>query len=161
MRWDFSLIFDEIKAGLKQATARAKELDRPIHSIGVDSWGVDYGLLDANGKLIDDPVCYRDDRTSGAIDEVFARILLADRSLNAPVFNFRISIRCSSYGPSAEDLKSASKLLLLPDLVNYFLTGKIAAEFTNATTTQMVNAATEKWDTALIDRPGSARQNSP
>ena len=75
----------------------------------------------------------------------------ADRSLNAPVFNFRISIRYSSYGPQREDLKSASKLLLLPDLVNYFLTGKIAAEFTNATTTQMVNAATEKWDTALID----------
>ncbi|HEY2865797.1 MAG TPA: rhamnulokinase family protein, partial [Pyrinomonadaceae bacterium] len=150
MRWDFSLIFDEIKAGLKQATARAKELDRPIHSIGVDSWGVDYGLLDANGKLIDDPVCYRDDRTSGAIHEVSARIprrSIFERT-GIQFQNFNTLFQLWS---EREDLKSASKLLLLPDLVNYFLTGKIAAEFTNATTTQMVNAATEKWDTALID----------
>src|SRR6478752_7397186 len=56
LRWDFRVIFDEIKTGLKQASGRARELDRPVHSIGIDSWAVDYGLLDGDSNLIDDPV---------------------------------------------------------------------------------------------------------
>jgi len=153
LRWDFSLIFDEIKAGLRQAAARANELARVVRSIGIDSWAVDYGLVDANGDLIDDPVCYRDDRTDGAIDDVCA--LVSRRS----IFE-RTGIQFQSFNTliqlwsERKDLSKASKLLLLPDLINYVLSGTTAAEFTNATTTQMINASTGTWDVYMLEHLG-------
>ena len=151
LRWNFHLIVNEIKAGLKQAGCRADMLGRPIQSVGVDSWAVDYGLLDAEGKLIDDPVCYRDDRTTGAIDEVSA--LISRRSIfertGIQFQNFNTVFQLWS---ERDELEGVSKMLLLPDLVNYSLTGKIAAENTNATTTQMVNAATGTWDIEMLKR---------
>src|SRR5262245_31577370 len=72
LRWDLPHIFAEIKAGLRAAGEHARELGRPVRSVGVDSWGVDYGLIDPDGNLIEDPVCYRDDRTSGVMEKVFA-----------------------------------------------------------------------------------------
>src|ERR1043165_6002058 len=70
LRWDLSHIFAEIKAGLRAAGERARQLGRKIASIGVDSWGVDYGLIDGNGEVIEDPICYRDERTGGMIERV-------------------------------------------------------------------------------------------
>jgi rhamnulokinase len=151
LRWDFQLILNEIKAGLKQAAFRAKELGRSIQSLGIDSWAVDYGLLDSAGELIDEPVCYRDDRTIGALAEVFAcipRQLIFERT-GIQFQNFNTLFQLSAEG---ENIERASKLLLLPDLINFFLTGKLATEFTNATTTQMVNAASRRWDVDLLDR---------
>jgi rhamnulokinase len=145
------LIFDEVKTGLKLAACRAKELDRKIQSIGVDSWAVDYGLLDADGMMIDDPVCYRDDRTAGALAEVFAQVpqhLIFERT-GIQFQNFNTLYQLWS---EEVDRERISKLLLLPDLLNYYLTGKVAAEFTNATTTQMVNTASGTWDGDLLDR---------
>jgi rhamnulokinase len=150
VRWDFGLILNEIKAGLKQAARRAYDLGRPVRSIGIDSWAVDYGLLD-NEKLIDDPVCYRDDRTSGTMEKVFAvvprRSIFERTGIQFQTFNTLFQL-CSE----GDNIEKASKLLLLPDLINYFLTGKMVAEFTNATTTQMVNAATGTWDDELLGR---------
>src|SRR5947207_1304766 len=74
LRWDIPKIFADIKEGLREAAARAHQLGREIQSIGVDSWGVDYGLIDAEGHLVELPVCYRDERTHGVMEEVFARI---------------------------------------------------------------------------------------
>src|SRR5437868_11177931 len=74
LRWDFPQIFDEIKKGVREAGKRAHELRRPVQSIAVDSWGVDYGLIDADGKLLENPVCYRDERTQGVMERVFARM---------------------------------------------------------------------------------------
>src|SRR5580765_994856 len=74
LRWNFSLIFDEVKAGLRSAANEATILGRPVNSIGVDSWAVDYGLVGADGKLLADPVCYRDARTGEAMKGVFAVI---------------------------------------------------------------------------------------
>ena len=71
LRWDLSLILENITAGLTQAGSRASELSRPINSLGVDSWAVDYGLVDASGNLIAEPVCYRDPRTRDAMARVF------------------------------------------------------------------------------------------
>src|SRR5437763_15979368 len=65
LRWDIPKIFAEIKAGVREAATRARELGREIQSLGVDSWGVDYGLIDAAGSLVELPVCYRDERTHG------------------------------------------------------------------------------------------------
>ena len=150
LRWDLELIFNEIKTGLKQATDRANDLGRQIRSIGVDSWAVDYGLLDADDRLIDDPVCYRDDRTVGAMQRVFAKVPRAEifERTGIQFQNFNTLFRLWS---EREDLERTSRLLLLPDLINYFLTGTMAAEFTNATTTQMVNASTRRWDSDLLD----------
>src|SRR4051812_34106573 len=74
LRWDFPQIFDEIKDGVRAAGESARAFGRPIHSIGVDSWAVDYGLIDAAGKLLENPVCYRDERTRGMMERVFARV---------------------------------------------------------------------------------------
>jgi len=150
LRWDLSLIFDQVKAGLNKAAVRAKELGR-IHSIGVDSWAVDYGLIDADGKLIDDPVCYRDDRTKGAMERVFAHVprnVIFEKT-GIQFLNFNTIFQLYSEG---QDLQKADKILLLPDLINFFLTGKVFAEYTNATTTQLVNARSQNWDRQLIEK---------
>ena len=151
LRWDFSLIFDQVKAGLSKAAVRAKELGRRIHSIGVDSWGVDYGLIDADGKLIVDPVCYRDERTKGAMERVFtyvSRIVIFEIT-GIQFLNFNTIFQLYS---ESQKLERADKVLLLPDLINFFLTGKAFAEYTNATTTQLVGARSRNWDTELIDQ---------
>src|SRR5256885_2114082 len=72
LRWDIPKIFAEIKEGLREAAAHARQLGREIGSIGVDSWGVDYGLIDVDGNLLEWPICYRDDRTHGVMEEAFA-----------------------------------------------------------------------------------------
>src|SRR5262245_15384415 len=74
LRWDLPHIFSEIKTGLRAAGQRAQQFGRPVESIGVDSWGVDYGLIDVRGNLLEDPVCYRDQRTAGVMGKVFERI---------------------------------------------------------------------------------------
>ncbi len=153
LRWNFPLIFGEIKAGLIKAAVRANELGRPVYSIGIDSWAVDYGLLDADGNLIANPVCYRDDRTTAAMDSVFAKV---SRSAIFEKTGIQFQNFNTLFQLYSEDgnLKKAAKLLLLPDLINYFLTGRAAAERTNATTTQMVNAATGNWDHELLEKLG-------
>ena len=160
LRWGFSHIFAEIKTGLGKAAVRANELRRPVRSIGVDSWAVDYGLIDAGGNLLADPVCYRDDRTIGAMDEVFTRVsrstIFEKTGIQFQNFNTLFQL----YSEDG-DLERAAKALLLPDLINFFLTGKMAAERTNATTTQMVNASTGNWDRDLIDTLGIPGQILP
>src|SRR5215510_12120120 len=74
LRWDATRIFAQIKAGLREAGVRASALERPVQSIGIDSWGVDYGLIDTAGNLLEDPICYRDERTTGVMEKVFERM---------------------------------------------------------------------------------------
>jgi rhamnulokinase len=149
LRWDFRKIFDEIKIGLKSAGSRANELNKKIYSIGIDSWAVDYGLLDAKGDLIENPVCYRDGRTSGVMEKVFAEVSRAAvfEKTGIQFLNFNTLFQLFS---EDGNLEKAEKLLLLPDLINYFLTGQAYAEYTNATTTQFLNAKTENWDYELL-----------
>ena len=151
LRWDFALILREIKAGLRAAGERARELGRRIHSIGVASWGVDYGLIDAGGKLVEDPVCYRDPRTQGVMEEVFARITREDlftrTGLQLMPFNtlFQLYAHVQEHIP-----READRLLLIPDLVHFSLTGRAVTEYTNATTTQMINAKGRSWDVEIL-----------
>ena len=151
LRWNFPHIFDEIKNGLQKAGERARALRRSVCSIGIDSWAVDYGLIDAAGNLIANPVCYRDDRTIGAMESVFAKVsrLTIFEKTGIQFQNFNTLFQLYS---EDESIGKASKLLLLPDLINFFLTGKAVAEYTNATTTQMVNAATGSWDRDLLEK---------
>jgi len=150
LRWKFESIFDEIKSGLRQAGTTASALGRKIASIGVDSWGVDYGLVGANGELVADPICYRDSRTDDAMMRVFS-IVPRDEIFEKTGVQFQ---KFNTLYQLFSEVESLLMLLLIPDLINYFLTGKAATEYTNATTTQMVNARTGKWDTDLIDRVG-------
>ena len=152
LRWNFGHIFAEIKSGLKAAGERARNLGREIKSVAIDSWGVDYGLLGADGKLLADPVCYRDDRTRGAMAQVFARVprseIFEKTGIQFQSFNTLYQLQ------SEEKRGEAADLLLLPDLLNYILTGKKAAEYTNATTTQFLNTATGDWDREMLERLG-------
>lgn len=149
LRWDFSLILEEIKAGIREAGEKAKELKRPVRSLGVDSWGVDYGLISPEGELLQDPVCYRDKRTEGAMERVFQTIaadkIFEKTGIQFMPFNtvFQLSV---DNGHTAD----AARVLLMPDLINYFLTGRTATEYTNSTTTQMVSAETQNWDREMI-----------
>jgi len=150
--WDAAYIFSEIKAGLREASGRAKQIGRPVHSIGVDSWGVDYGLVDSEGNLLGEPICYRDERTQGEMERVFERVsaeeIVARTGIQFLVFNtlFQLSAHRRAGIP-----KTAARLLLMPDLMHFFLTGTAATEYTNATTTQMVNARTETWDSEMLE----------
>ena len=155
LRWDFPKIFAEIESGLMEASGRARELNRSIVSIGVDSWGVDYGLIDAAGKLIENPVCYRDPRTQGVMDQVFARVSRAEIFERTGIQFLSFNTLFQLYAHAEEGIPfEASRFLMIPDLVNYFLTGRAVNEYTNATTTQMLNAGTGVWDRELIERLG-------
>ncbi len=155
LRWDARRIFDEIAAGLAAVGTRARELGRPVESIGIDSWGVDYGLLDAEGRLVEDPVCYRDGRTNGVMEQVFARMPRAEIFERTGIQLLPINTLFQLFAHVREGLPAAAaRLLMIPDLVNAFLTGVEQAEFTNATTTQLLNAATGTWDAAIIDSLG-------
>jgi rhamnulokinase len=151
LRWDFHTIFAETKQGLRDAAARARELGRDIRSVGVDSWGVDYGLIDAEGNLVELPVCYRDERTEGAMERVFARVSREEifERTGIQFMSFNTLFQLEAHMREGLD---ANTLLLIPDLINFCLTGKRVAEYTNATTTQMVNARTGKWDYDLLNR---------
>ncbi|HEY8151941.1 MAG TPA: rhamnulokinase family protein [Vicinamibacteria bacterium] len=150
LRWDAARIFGEIDAGLRAAGERARQLGRPVQSLGVDSWGVDYGLLDGDDRLIEDPVCYRDARTSGVPARVFERVSRAeifDRT-GIQFLDFNTLFQLEAH--RREGLPAAARrLLLIPDLVHHRLTGRAVTEYTNATTTQLVDAATGQWDRGL------------
>ena len=149
MYWDVLRLFHDIKIGLLKAK---KEGD--IKSIGIDTWGVDFGLLDKDGKLLENPVHYRDKRTSGIFKEAFAKI---DREkfyqitgnqfmeLNT-VFQL---IALNKNRP--EILEKAQTLLLMPDLLNYFLSGVKSTEYTIASTTQLLDAKKKKWSSEIIE----------
>jgi rhamnulokinase len=153
LRWDLPAIFAEIEQGLREAAARARELGSDIRSIGVDCWGVDYGLIDAAGQLVELPVCYRDERTEGTMEQVFARVPRADifERTGIQFMSFNTLFQLEAHMREGLD---GDTLLLIPDLINFYLTGKRVAEYTNATTTQMVNASTRQWDYELLNRLG-------
>jgi rhamnulokinase len=155
LRWDFPAILHEIRVGLRAAAAHARATGRRVASVGVDSWGVDYGLVDRAGHLIEDPISYRDGRTADIMPRVFARVpreeIFARTGIQFLPINtlFQLAAHVEHGLPA-----SAHRLLMIPDLVTAALTGRAVTEFTNATTTQMVHVDTRRWDTELLDRLG-------
>ncbi len=153
LRWNITNIFEEIKQGLRTAGEHARELGREIQSVGVDSWAVDYGLIDDNGELVEWPICYRDKRTQGVMDECFARVSREEIFERTGIQFMSFNTLFQLFAHQREGIPAETRrLLLMPDLINFWLTGKCVAEYTNATTTQMVNAHTGKWDYELLDR---------
>lgn len=156
LRWNADYILGQITRGIAQAGAAARRRSRPIVSFGIDSWGVDYGLVDARNRLLDAPVCYRDERTNGRMEEVFrdvprrevfARTGIQFLSLNT-LYQLVAHVR-------AEGLPAGThRLLLIADLFHALLGGRACCEWTLATTSQMVAAATGDWDRELLARLG-------
>lgn len=147
LRWDFEALFNELKTGLKKAFAKYGD---EIKSIGIDTWGVDYGLLDKEGRLIANPICYRDDRTKGMMDAAFQKLPKDEFFQHAA--NQFMEINTAFQLMSETDLQRAERLLFMPDLFNYFLTGKCYNEFTIASTSQLLNTKTHQWDDVIFER---------
>src|SRR6266567_4022945 len=155
LRWSLTSIFGEIKIGIRKAGQRARELRRPIESIGVDSWGVDYGLVDAQGNLIEDPICYRDQRTQRTMEQVFAQVPREEMYQRTGIQFLSFNTLFQLYAHVHAGLPAnATRLLLIPDLINLFLCGHAVTEYTNATTTQSVDSRTCSWDCELVERLG-------
>ena len=161
LRWDFEALFNELKTGLKKAFAKYGD---EIESIGVDTWGVDYGLLDEDGKLISTPICYRDDRTKGMLELAFQKLPKEEffqhaanqfMEINTAFQLLSATVETSHCGVS--ELQRAEKLLFMPDLFNYFLTGKCCNEFTISSTSQLLNSLTHQWDDVIFERLGLPR----
>ena len=150
--WDALRLFFEIKQGITKA-----KLAGGFDSIGVDTWGVDFGLLDEKGCLVENPVHYRDARTKGIIEE--AAKLIPKKEMyditGIQFMEFNTAFQLLSIKQRRPELLDrAAKLLFMPDLFSYFLTGNMVAEYSIATTSQLVEAVTGKWSDRMCEALG-------
>jgi len=154
LHWDVLRLFHEIKQGILKC---ANSGDRDIDCIGIDTWGVDYGLLDKNGKLLGNPYHYRDTRTDGMYDVAF-KLVPKEEIYNKTgiAFNWFNTVFQLLSAKLSNDtaLKNADKLLFMPDLFNYFLTGEKKCEYTIASTSQMFDSKTHTWATDMLENLG-------
>lgn len=150
--WDVLRLWQEIKVGMARYAAG---YDQPLASIGIDTWGVDFGLLDAEGRLLGNPYHYRDSRTQGMPELVDALVppeeLYVQTGIQRLPINTIYQLVAMRQGHDPL-LDAASTLLMLPDLFHYWLTGQKVAEYTNATTTQLYDARAGHWATDLLEK---------
>jgi len=151
LHWDILRLYSEVLVGLREATRAADGL----LSVGVDSWGVDYGLLDDAGSLLGDPYHYRDDRTVAAVDTVHDVIapaeLYARTGIQFLPFNTVYQL-AAARGSAA--LRSATTMLQIPDLVGCWLSGAHVSEVTNASTTGLLDVIERTWDREIVESLG-------
>lgn len=154
LHWDALRLYHEILEGLR----RAGRADRELRSVGIDSWGVDFGLFDEGGRLLGNPHHYRDPRTAAGVEAVHARVprerLYARNGLQFMPFNTIYQLAASLGTP---ELDSAATMLLTPDLIGYWLTGARGAEETMASTTGLLDARERTWALDLLDEVGLSR----
>ena len=151
--WNYQNLFENLLKGLE----KCKEIEKIPAFMAIDTWGVDFGLLDENGFLIGDVVAYRDKRTDGMDAEVEKIIsfeeLYSRTGIQKQIFNTVYQLMALKKN-SPESLESADSLLMMPDLLNFSLTGTKHQEYTNASTTGLLSAQSGDWDTELINRLG-------
>ncbi len=144
LRWDWPRIVSEVEAGLEQGLSTGE-----VASIGVDGWGIDYGLIDGTGRLVDLPFSYRDSRTEGwqttaqriGLERLYERTGVQMMAINT-IFQLAV------HDPG--ELARASRILLLPDLLVHHLTGQVAAERSNVSTTALMDIRTGEWAADLV-----------
>lgn len=150
--WDILRLFYELKQGVLKT---ASHIGKDISSIGIDTWGVDFGLLDKNGKLLGNPLHYRDSNTEGMMEKVFRIVpdheIYKRTGIQFQPFNTLYQL-FSMQLSSSHLLENASTMLFIPDLFRYFLTGEKTCEYTIASTSQMLNAVSGNWDTELLEK---------
>ncbi|XID94688.1 rhamnulokinase family protein [Paenibacillaceae bacterium WGS1546] len=147
--WDILRLYHEIK----QSLLKAKHQGIELQSMGIDSWAVDFGIIGKNGELAGNPYHYRDSHTDGAMERLFAEIppsvIFARTGIQFLPFNTIYQLYALKETKSPL-LAEGHRLLMIPDLLRYFLTGQMHNEFTNATTTQLYNPVEDKWDSELL-----------
>jgi len=152
MYWDVLRLFHEIKQGILKC---ANSGDADIDCIGIDTWGVDYGLLDKNDKLLGNPHHYRDTRTDGMFDEAFARVskeeIFKETGIAFNWFNTLYQLLSEKLSNDTA-LENAKTLLFMPDLFNFFLTGEKRTEYTIASTAQMIDANNYTWAKEMLSK---------
>lgn len=152
LHWDVLYLFEELKEGISIAV---KEGHKDIRSIAVDTWGVDYALIDASGQLIGNPVCYRDSRTDGMMEKAFDKMpeeeIYRVTGIQFMQINtvFQLVSMVEEKNPH---LQIADTLLFMPDLFNYMLTGQKVAEYSIASTSQLLDARTRNWADELFNK---------
>ena len=147
LRWDLSRLVDEVRAGLAMVPDAT--------SIGIDTWAVDYGLIDEQGRLLGEPIAYRDDRTDAVQDEVHALVdpaeLFGINGLQHLPFTTLYQLVAETHEAHWSEVARA---VLLPDLIAHALTGELRTEVTNASTTGLLDVRTGAWSTDLFQRLG-------
>ncbi len=147
LRWDILRLWLEIRRGLERASTTRLE------SVGIDTWGCDYALLGERGELLENPYHYRDRRTDGMMEAVWQRVsreqIYAITGIQFLTFNtlYQLYAACRT---TPKLIEAATSFATIPDLLNYWMTGELSAEFTMATTTQFIDAKTRSWATGLL-----------
>ncbi len=145
--WDFPALFADMKDGLKKAAAKGYE----VESIGVDTWGVDFGLIDRDGNLLGNPVCYRDARTAGVPEKIAQLINPTDHYATTGIQVMEINTLSQLYSmKGSAQLEAAEHLLFMPDLFSYFLTGEANNEYCISTTSELIDAKRRNWSWETI-----------
>lgn len=147
--WDFLALFQDMKEGMKKAASKGYN----VKSIAIDTWGVDFGLIDKHGNLIGNPVCYRDSRTEGLPEEYFKSVTPQEHYKETGIQVMNINTLFQLFSLKKENspqLEIADKLLFMPDLFSYFLTGVANNEYSIASTSELVNAQTRTWSEKTI-----------
>ena len=151
--WDHEALFESVVAGMKRCT----EIGKIPAYMGIDTWGVDFLLLDKKGGVIGDAVGYRDNRTVGVDAEVYRKVpeeeLYERTGIQKQLYNTVYQLMALKL-QAPEQLEAADKFLMMPDYLGYRLTGVAHQEYTNATTAQLVNLKTGEWDMEMIGRLG-------
>src|SRR5262245_21559089 len=151
LHWDVLRIFGDVTAGLRAAAREVGHVD----SVAVDSWGVDFGLVDRRGRLLQNPVHYRDERRARAMERLLERVPARELYETTGIQLMPINTVFELGAMAAEDdpvLSAADTLLLIPDLVHYWLCGARTTEFTNATTTQCFDPRRGEWAADVLER---------
>ncbi len=162
LRWDAASLIEGIETGLRRAWDAAARDGASISSVGVDSWGVDYALVDDDGRLVEEPVCYRDSRTAGVMDEVFAVVSRDEIFARTGIQFLPLNTMYQLWAHVRSGLPArARRLLLMPDFCHHHLCGSLVSERTNASTTQLLDAHTGRWDNELFARLGLPRDLMP
>lgn len=151
LRWDVSALWFE----MRQALSRLDDVE--LAGIGVDAWGVDYALLDDRGELLENPYHYRDRRTRGVMEQALRKISKQEIYAATGIQFMPINTLYQLFAAREQTptiLEAAKYFLTIPDLFNYWLTGRMLCEFTNATTTQMVDPVKRTWASSLLESLG-------
>ncbi len=161
LRWDFEHLLSEIKAGIRKATQQA---DDNIEGIGVDSWGVDFGLVGADGKLIENPYHYRDSRTNGMMEKAFELIDKRQIYLNSGIQFMQLNTIYQLLAmrlANSDVLAKTKKLIFMADLVSYYLCGRTFGEYSLASTSQLIDMKTGLWSKEIFGKLSLPRNIMP
>jgi rhamnulokinase len=152
LHWDVLRLFSEVKRGIELAV---QKYGQDVSSIGLDTWGVDFGLLDGQGRLLGNPYHYRDSRTDGMMEQVFERVPRTEVFEHTGIQFMQLNSLYQLFSMRLNQvpiLDIADTFLTIPDLFNFWLTGRKVSEFSIATTTQCYDPRAKTWATEMLDK---------